>query len=229
MEIISNKTIARLVGKININETLAIFRFDLRSTTNFIPGQYITLYFIENEKRIARPYSIASNPNELPIIDLYIKLITEEGKGVFTKKLFSSDIGTEFKVLKICGDFILDNEDNREIIMVCSGTGIGPYISMIMDRVEKVKCGKKFSNKIFLLQGISYKKDISFTEEIEEAKDLGVIKEYIPSLSREKNGFHSGKVDILLTNGTIEKILGSYLDRKNMLYIYADILKWLIS
>ena len=85
---------------------------------------------------------------------------------------------------------------------------------MIMDRVEKVKCGKKFSNKIFLLQGISYKKDISFTEEIEEAKDLGVIKEYIPSLSREKNGFHSGRVDTLFTDGTIEKILGSYLDKK---------------
>src|SRR3989344_8605761 len=197
----------KLVSKIDITDTLAIFRFSIPTDLSFIPGQYITLYFEDNGKKIARPYSIGSCPQDLPFIDLFIKLITEENKGAFTKKLFSCDIGTEFNILKIGGDFILDNEDSRDIIMVCSGTGVAPYISMINDRVEKIKDGKSFSNKIFLLYGASFKKDLAFNEDIQEALDFGVIKEFIPTLSREDWEGHKGRVETLFEDGTIEKLL----------------------
>ena len=120
-----------LKEKNRIAESLAIFKFKADSKFDFKPGQYITLVADINNKKFIRPYSIASSPSEIPMVELYIKLITEENKGTFTKYLFNCKIEQEFEILKVNGLFILNNIPRNKYF----GRSI-----LIPERIGKLYC-----------------------------------------------------------------------------------------
>jgi glycine betaine catabolism B len=98
---------------------------------DFIPGQFITLDLPIHEKpnKRIRSYSIASWPDGTNVVELVIVLL--EG-GVGTTYLFNNiDVGSELTLRGPQGVFTLDDEDlQKEIFMICTGTGIAPFRSM---------------------------------------------------------------------------------------------------
>ena len=98
---------------------------------DFIPGQFVTLDLPIHEQpnKRWRSYSIASSPNGTNVFELIIVLM--EG-GLGTTYLFNeAKVGTEFPVRGPQGHFVLTDPITTDLFMVCTGTGIAPFRSMI--------------------------------------------------------------------------------------------------
>ncbi len=211
--------IITLSKKEEVCDDLTIFKF--RSDKfDFKPGQWITLSIEIDGKKVLRPYSIASSPDELPDLELFIKLVRKkEGNGTFTSKLFEAKEGDKFEFVKIGGTFILDETDKRKKILLSSGTGLAPYISMV--RYEIKKYGK---SKSIIVHGASYTKDLAYKEELEKYEKEGKIIKYIPTISRpdENKAWKgsTGRVESLIESNKLASILKEEITKEKYV-IYA--------
>ncbi len=97
----------------------------------FKPGQFVTLDLPISEQRNKRwrSYSIASPPDESNVIEL---IIVELEQGVGSRYIFQEVIeGSEVKFRGPQGVFLLPDISNRDLFMICTGTGIAPFRSML--------------------------------------------------------------------------------------------------
>ena len=112
----------------------------------FIPGQYVSVILEKDDKNIRRPYSICSYPNHANNIELCIKIVEN---GLATPLIKELKIGNKLEVLGPLGEFIINDESkDKDIVFISSGTGIGPFKSMIPWILKS-----KFKNKITLIAG----------------------------------------------------------------------------
>ena len=175
------------------NETYNTRRFWIQipelEKFDFEPGQFVTMDLPIDEKpsKRIRSYSIASWPDGTNIVELVIVLL--EG-GLGTTFLFNHvEVGSEIILRGPQGVFTLDEEDlKKEIMMICTGTGIAPFRSM----AHHIKNHNIPHNKIYLLYGTRTQKDLLYYEEL---KKLGLENfHYIPTLSREEWDGRTGYV-----------------------------------
>lgn len=167
---------------------------------DFEPGQFITLDLPIHEKpnKRIRSYSIASWPDGTNVLELVIVLL--EG-GLGTTYLFNQvDVGSELTLRGPQGVFTLDDEDlQKEIIMICTGTGIAPFRSM----AHHIKNHNLPHNKIYLIYGTRTQKDLLYYDEL---RNLGLEKfQYIPTLSRENWNGRTGYVHAIYEELCAEK------------------------
>ena len=175
------------------NETYNTRRFWIQipelEKFDFEPGQFVTLDLPIDEKpsKRIRSYSIASWPDGTNVIELVIVLL--EG-GLGTTYLFNKvDVGSEVILRGPQGVFTLDEEDlKKEIMMICTGTGIAPFRSM----AHHLKIHNIPHNKIYLIYGTRTQKDLLYFEELKKL-DLDNFH-YVPTLSREEWEGRSGYV-----------------------------------
>jgi NAD(P)H-flavin reductase len=193
-----NRIPARLESKRDVSPGLSIFRFALECDFHFTPGQYATLWVTHQGKTVPRPYSIASSPTETRSVEFYINLVHE---GTLTTNLWNEEVlqklqhGGE-KVVEISGPrgrFILNPEEKRDLVLVASGTGLAPYISMV--RKLKEECLAEpvqfRPRRIYIVHGASYPSHLGYREELESLsretlssplRKLAFV--YIPMISR---------------------------------------------
>lgn len=97
---------------------------------DFQAGQFITFDLPIHEQRNKRwrSYSIASSPDGTNIIELIIVLM-EDGLG--TPYLFNEvKVGSELILRGPQGKFTMPAELNKDLYLICTGTGIAPFRSM---------------------------------------------------------------------------------------------------
>ncbi|MBS1920295.1 MAG: FAD-dependent oxidoreductase [Bacteroidetes bacterium] len=149
---------------------------------NFIPGQFVTLDLPIHEKpnKRWRSYSIASWPDGTNVFELVI-VLTPGGAG--TNYLFNNvTMGSELSFRGAQGVFTLHNDLDKEIFMICTGTGIAPFRSMM----NYLRIHKTPFKKINLIFGCRYQKDILYFEEMKNLQNELPGFQYIPTLSREE-------------------------------------------
>lgn len=98
---------------------------------DFRPGQFVTLDLPIHEKRNKRwrSYSIASAPDGTNTIELVI--VHLEG-GLGTQYLFEQiQPGSELSLRGPQGSFTLPDNIDYDLYLVCTGTGIAPFRSMV--------------------------------------------------------------------------------------------------
>lgn len=158
---------------------------------DFIPGQFITfdLPIADKPNKRVRSYSIASWPDGTNTFELVIVLL--EG-GLGTTYLFTKvDIGSELTLRGPQGVFTLDDDDlQKDIIMICTGTGIAPFRSM----VHHIKNHSIPHKKIYLLYGTRKQIDLLYYPEMKQLDSEMENFHYIPTLSREQWEGRSGYV-----------------------------------
>src|SRR5512147_2488087 len=104
---------------------------------DFTPGQFVTLDLPIHEKpsKRWRSYSIASWPDGTPVLELVIVLL-EGGAG--TTYLFNHiEVGSELTLRGPQGTFTLPETLDKDLFLICTGTGIAPFRSMIKHIYEK--------------------------------------------------------------------------------------------
>ncbi len=150
---------------------------------DFIPGQFITfdLPIADKPNKRVRSYSIASWPDGTNIFELVIVLL--EG-GLGTTYLFNKvDIGTELTLRGPQGVFTLDDDDlQKDLVMICTGTGIAPFRSM----AHHIKNHNIPHKNIYLIYGTRKQIDLLYYEEMKKLDKEMENFHYIPTLSREQ-------------------------------------------
>lgn len=160
---------------------------------DFIPGQFVTLDLPIHEKRNKRwrSYSIASWPDGTNVIELVIVWL-ENGLG--TTYLFNEiKVGSELQLRGPQGTFVLPKEINKNLFLICTGTGVAPFRSMIhylhLHNIEH--------KNIYLIFGCRTLSDCLYKEELEELSSKMNGFFYLPTFSRENlsnTSIHHGYV-----------------------------------
>ena len=149
---------------------------------DFKPGQFITFDLPIHEKinKRIRSYSIASWPDGTNVFELVIVLL-EGGAG--THYLFNEvSVGSELTFRGPQGVFVLKDDDlQKEIFLICTGTGVAPFRSM----AHYIKLHDTPHKNLYLLFGTRTQKDLLYYEELCQLQKELPGFQYIPTLSRE--------------------------------------------
>lgn len=148
---------------------------------DFKPGQFVTLDLPIHEKRNKRwrSYSIASHPNGTNIIELVIVLL-EGGAG--TTYLFNEvREGSELLLRGPQGVFTLPEQLDRDLFLVCTGTGIAPFRSM----AHYIREHAVPHRNIYLIFGCRVTGDALYADEMKALEQSLPGFYYLPTFSRE--------------------------------------------
>ena len=157
---------------------------------DFIPGQFVTLDLPIHEKanKRWRSYSIASWPDGTNVFELVIVL---DKIGAGTHYIFDEvKVGKEIIFRGAQGVFTLKDQLDRDLFLICTGTGIAPFRSM----VHHIKNNNLPHKKITLVFGCRTKDTILYYEEMKALDNSVAGFAYIPVLSRERWEGRSGYV-----------------------------------
>lgn len=167
------------------DETASTKRFWIELTEtdrfDFKPGQFVSLELPihEQQSKRSRSYSIASAPDGTNVFELVIVLM--EG-GLGTSYLFTEAVvGSQFPVRGPMGHFTLPETIDTDIFMVCTGTGIAPFRSM----VQHIHHNNIPHKDIYLIYGTRKCADGLYLEEMFDLKQKLPGFHFIPTFSRE--------------------------------------------
>jgi nitric oxide dioxygenase len=93
------------------------------------PGQYLTLWIdIPGQHPLKRNYSISGAPNGRT----YRISVKREPQGIASTWLHdAADVGTALKVAPPAGEFFLNEESPRPVVLLSGGVGLTPMMSML--------------------------------------------------------------------------------------------------
>lgn len=157
-------------------------KIDDMSDFDFTPGQFITLDLPLGEKRRDRwrSYSISNIPaKDDGLIEL---CIVKLAGGSATDYLFSRlKKGDTIRFKGPDGNFVLPHPLDKELVMVCTGTGIAPFRSILLDLHQQ----GSFGQRVHLIYGTRYQSDILYREELEALATIEPNFLYTTVLSRD--------------------------------------------
>jgi ferredoxin--NADP+ reductase len=164
-----------------ISEGLAIVGVQaLENPFPFNPGQYATLGLVGLEdKLVQRPMSISSSADRLDEYEFFIRLV--EG-GEFTPLLWERRVGDPMNIKGAKGRFVLQ-DDGRTGVLVASGTGLAPFMSMIETLRDRGQ-----TRDLVLLHGVSHDYDLAWRSQLEALAGSGSFPvRYAGTVSRPQN------------------------------------------
>ncbi|CAL4325704.1 Flavodoxin/ferredoxin--NADP reductase [Buchnera aphidicola (Eriosoma grossulariae)] len=187
-----------------------LFSIIIKAPINsFSAGQFAKLSVINDNKKIQRAYSYVNAPNNSNL-EFYINLIPN---GKFTNHLYQLKINQNIMINKHSfGFFTIDEIQNCEILwMMATGTGIGPYLSIL----QEGKWINKF-NKIVLIYSVRLKKDLNYLDLIYKLKKQYKNKIIFVSIVTREQSIKSlkNRIPILIKNNTLEKKIKLNIDPK---------------
>jgi ferredoxin--NADP+ reductase len=164
----------------------------------FRPGQFMNLGLYLPSGFVSRSYSLASAPGEPLEV-----LLARVGQGELTPALFELQEGASIVVdTKAQGFFSFDFvPPHRELWMLATGTGLGPFLSMLRSGVAFER-----AERVVLAHGARGPAELAHRRELEElvAARAGAFS-YVPVLSREPEpGLLAGRLTQVLPNGELE-------------------------
>ena len=181
----------------------------------FEAGQFARLQVeVENEtgekEKYANPYSLINAPDERPA-EVYFNTVPG---GKVSNGLAALQPGDHFEIAQPCvGFFVLSQvPDVRKIWMLATGTGIGPFLSMLKtnepwDRFEQV----------ILVHAVPYADELCYADLIQKFADNHPQQfKFIPVVSREDHpGALRGRIPALIESGEIETAAGLSIDKED--------------
>ena len=198
-----------------LDETLSTRRFWIQipevEQFNFKPGQFVTLDLPIHEKKNKRwrSYSIASEPDGTNIIELVIVLL-EGGAG--TTYLFNEVTeGSELLLRGPQGVFVLPETLDRDIFLICTGTGVAPFRSMV-HHINRYNIPHK---NLYLIFGCRKVNDCLYGQELKNLEGDLEQYHYLPTFSREPEA--NDLVNKGYVHDVYEKIIAA---EKNPAYFY---------
>lgn len=129
----------------------------------FTEGQFLLLdapLIDDTEDVQPRAYSIASSPNDDTLL-LVIKLVAEGRCSRWVKEKLQP--GVQTRVQCPFGKFILNDQNAKEYVMMCTSTGIAPFRSQLRTILPKGE-----TRKIDLFFGLLNEEEIFWEEELKK-------------------------------------------------------------
>lgn len=186
---------ATLTERFEITPHLAIFRVRPDAEAyEFLAGQYTVLGLKRSAPRlgeadpddqpdadptqmIRRPYSICSGTQQQEL-EFYISMLSG---GELTPRLFNLKPGDRLFVGPKARGFLTLEQipTNTNLLMVATGTGLGPYISMLRTHAYEFP-----ADQIGIIHGARYSWDLGYRPELESYGSKFDNVHYLPTISR---------------------------------------------
>jgi len=174
----------------------------------FSNGHFTMIGLMVNEKPLLRAYSVVSANYEEHLEFLSIKV----PDGPLTSRLQHLKVGDSLLVgRKPVGTLVLDDlKPGRRLIMLASGTGLAPFMSLVQDP----ETYERFE-EVVLLHGVRLVSELAyrefFTETLPNHEFLGDLVKpalrYVPTVTREAF-VRQGRVTELLDDSHANDVLG---------------------
>lgn len=162
-----------------------------RDSFDFKPGQFVTLDLPIHEQKNKRwrSYSIASPPDGSNIIELVIVLANPSLGG--SEYIFNEwREGSEVTLRGPQGVFTLPEDLSEDLFLICTGTGIAPFRSMLHHiRTEGIA-----HRGLHLIFGTRTKADLLYADEMYALEKALPHFHFYPTLSREQWDGRTGYV-----------------------------------
>lgn len=168
---------------------------------SYLPGQFITVHFQQDEKILKRSYSIANAPCKDNRIE-FAATFVDGGPG--TTFLYNLKVGDVFSLTGPYGRLVLKEEIPTRYILVATSTGITPYKSMLPEL--KLRLEKNPSLAVIIMEGVQYSKDLLYAKAFQDfAKAFPQQVNFMACFSREsgqnlRSGEYSGRVQTLFSS-----------------------------
>ena len=200
---------AKVVRKQIWTDGLFTIEIESPDVKAFEPGQFLHLALGDEQKRVNRPYSVASPHGET--IEFFIVRVDD---GALTPKLWALDEGATLQVSeKAAGRFTLKHTPPaKNLWLIGTGTGLAPYIAML--RSDQV--WNDFE-KVVVVHGVRYAADLAYTDELNQlAESKDGRFSLIQALTREESAttLH-GRIPGLLEDGSLENSAGCTMQQDN--------------
>ena len=190
----------------------------------FFPGQYVTLGLPNSQscdargertdgirRRLTRrAYSIASAATERGHLEFFIVRIPD---GHLTPQLWNLNVGDGLWIdEKAKGEFTIEGVPRDcDLVMVSTGTGIGPFISIL-----RTYHGHNRWRRFVMINGVREVADLGYRKELEELAKKDPTVHYLPIVSREPEGTNwsglRGRVQVVLEEEVYQRLVGTPLD-----------------
>ncbi len=189
-----------------------IFKADLLP---FKAGQFARLQVeVENDEgeleKFANPYSLLNAPEE-KYAEVYFNIV--DG-GKVSNGLAALKPGDTLEIAQPCvGFFVLSQiPEAKHLWMMSTGTGIGPYLSML----KTTEAGERFE-KIIMVHAVPHANELCYADLIQSFADEHPDKfQFIPIVSREDHqGALKGRIPVLIENGELEARAGLEISKEN--------------
>jgi ferredoxin/flavodoxin---NADP+ reductase len=161
----------------------------------------------EADRMIVRAYSMASSSLTGEYMDFYVSLVSN---GALTPRLFALNVGDRLWLSdRVVGMFTLrEVKPDRHIVLVATGTGLAPYMSMLTTHLD---CGGP--RKIAVLHGAFHSWDLGYRDELLTLQHLCSNFSYIPTIDKpeeEPAPWHgkTGWVQNLWRDGAVRDAFG---------------------
>lgn len=178
---------------------------------SFAAGQYARLGLRDANGLVWRAYSMVSSPAQ-EFLEFYGVLVPS---GLFTTQMKALKEGDGILVEKQCYGFMTPDRftDGEDLWMIATGTGVGPFISMLRDSLV----WEKFRNLI-LVHGVRHADEFSYRDELASycrtapfgtASRLQVVRSVTRDPEPASDSLMlNGRVTTLFENGALEKATG---------------------
>lgn len=195
------------------NDKLLTFTTTKPPGYSFVAGQYARLGVTDANGVVWRAYSMTSAPGQ-DFLEFYGVIVPG---GLFTAQLKTLKPGDGIFVEKQSYGFMTpDRFDNGEDLwMFATGTGIGPYLSMLREPY----IWQKFRNLV-LVHGVRHMDEFAYRDELDRMMQeppfapgthgrLQVVRATTRDAGREKDASAlQGRITTLLDTGALEAHLG---------------------
>jgi ferredoxin/flavodoxin---NADP+ reductase len=205
---------ARIAGRDDVHDSLATFRIAPigGAITPFEPGQFVNVGVSDAASPgtiIRRALSVASSPAEKRHYELLVRRVDD---GQFTPRLWEHREGDLVWLdPRVYGKFTLgDVPSDRDVVLVATGTGIGPFLSML-----RRYAGTGRWRRLALIHGVREARDLSHRDEIERIRRADPSVAYLPTVSRDAGTEWSGlrgRVQSLLEPERYSELVGAPLE-----------------
>jgi ferredoxin-NADP reductase len=167
---------AKLIESSEIAPEVRHFVFEVPEVEKFtfVPGQFVSMNQVINEKKITRAYSIASAPSETNRFELCLNLVRE---GLLSPRLFEMQPGDTIEIRPPLGMFVLRNP-SREAVFIATGTGIAPFRSILKAQLNER------SQAFTLVFGVRHESHLMYRAEFEDMAQKHPHFRFLPTLSR---------------------------------------------
>lgn len=169
----------------------------------FKAGQFVRIGLEIEGEVLARPYSLVNAPHE-PLLEVFFNIVPEGPLSPLLAELQSGDL---IHVAEKASGFLVIDEipDCRHLWMFATGTGVGPFLSILKtdqpwQRFEKVVLAysvRTLSDMVYadLLNAVGMKRGSSFC--------------FVPVVTREKvPGALMTRIPAAIQSGELEKHVG---------------------
>jgi len=174
---------------------LVRFTFENEPVFDFEAGQFISIFAEKEGKRISRPYSIASWPENKEHLELCIKVV--EG-GFMSNFLHRVPPGMRLDSIGPLGRFVLPEPIRYDTVFVATGTGVAPFVSMLG---HIWNAGLDDGHDFYVVHGVRYVHDLIYRDLFMQWQREHPNFHFCPTVSRPETLDWKGRV------GYVQKII----------------------